>query len=242
MHQSQSPFCCSVPVSYVPLFVTPWTVAYQAPLSSTNCQSLLTFISLRQWCHPTISSSVVPFSPHPQSFPASGSFPMSQLFPSGGQSIGASALATVLPMNTQGWFPLGLTGLISLQPKGLSRVFSSATVQKHQSPFRTSLRCTWQSYYSGSKHAKTWAVACQALLSSRGRGLLTRWPRQTQGPCLHISSASSSSWGRKHFANGIRASRLDASNDQIILQRLNQTQPPSELKYWSLPSSFLLSP
>ena len=87
---------------------------------------------LSQWCHQTISSSVVPFSSYLQSFPASGSFPMSQLFPSGGQSIGASASTSVLPMNIQGWFPLGLTGLISLQSKGLSRVFSNTTVQKHQ--------------------------------------------------------------------------------------------------------------
>ena len=85
-----------------------------------------------QWCHPTISSSVVPFSSCPQSFPASGSFPMSQLFASGGQSIGVSASASVLPINTQGWSPLGWTGWISLQSKGLSRVFSNTTVQKHQ--------------------------------------------------------------------------------------------------------------
>ena len=77
---------------------------------------------LSQWCHPTISSSVAPFSSCPQSFPASGSFPISQLFASAGQSIGASALASVLPMNIQDWSPLGLTGLISLQSKGLSRV------------------------------------------------------------------------------------------------------------------------
>ena len=81
-----------------------------------------------RWCHPTISSSVVPFS-CAQSFPASGSFPMSWLFPSGSQSIGASASALVLPMNIQGWFPFGLNGLIFLQSKGLSRVFSSTTVQ-----------------------------------------------------------------------------------------------------------------
>ena len=87
---------------------------------------------LSQWCHPTISSSVTPFSSCPQSFPASRSFPMSWLFASGSQSIGASASAAVLPMNIQDWFPLGLTGLISLQPKGLSRVFSNVTVQKHQ--------------------------------------------------------------------------------------------------------------
>ena len=86
--------------------------------------------SSSQWCHPAISSSVVPFSSCLQSFPVSGSFPMSQLFQSGGQSIGASASESVPPMNIQDWFPVGLTGLISLQPKGLSRVFSNTTVQK----------------------------------------------------------------------------------------------------------------
>ena len=84
------------------------------------------------WCHPIISSSVVPFCSRPQSFPASGSFQMSQFFISGGQSVGISASASVLPMNTQNWFPLGLTGWISLQSKRLSRVFSNTTVQKHQ--------------------------------------------------------------------------------------------------------------
>ena len=84
-----------------------------------------------QWCHPTTSSSVILFSCL-RSFPASGSFPVSQFFESGGQSIGVSASASVLPMNIQNWFPLWLTGLISLQSKGLSRVFSSTTVQKHQ--------------------------------------------------------------------------------------------------------------
>ena len=86
---------------------------------------------LGPWCHPAISSSVVPFSSCLQSFPASGSFPMSQLFVSGGQSIGASASTSVLPRNTQDWSPLGWTGWISLQSKGLSRVFSNTTVQKH---------------------------------------------------------------------------------------------------------------
>ena len=86
---------------------------------------------LSQWCHPTILSSVIPFS-HLQSFPASGPFQMSQLFTSGSQSIGVSASASVLPMNTQDWFPLGWTGWISLQSKGPSRVFSNTAVQKHQ--------------------------------------------------------------------------------------------------------------
>ena len=87
---------------------------------------------LTQWCHPTISSSVIPFSSCPQSLPASGSFPISQLFAWGGQSLGVSTSASVLPMNTQDWSPLGWTGWISLQSKGLSRVFSNTTVQKHQ--------------------------------------------------------------------------------------------------------------
>ena len=87
---------------------------------------------LNRWCHPTISSSVVPFSSCPQSFPASGSFPISQLFTSGGQSIGVSASTSVLPMNTLDWSSLERTGWVSLQSKGLSRVFSYTTVQKHQ--------------------------------------------------------------------------------------------------------------
>ena len=87
---------------------------------------------LSWWCHPTISSSVVPFSSHLQSFPASESFQMSQLFTWGGRSIGVSASTSVLPMNIQDWFPLGWTDWISLQSKGLSRAFSNTTVQKHQ--------------------------------------------------------------------------------------------------------------
>ena len=87
---------------------------------------------LSWWCHPTISSSVIPFSSCPQSSPTSGSFQMSQLFTSGGQSIRVSASASVLPMDTQDWSPFGWTGWITLQSKGLSRVFSNTTVQKHQ--------------------------------------------------------------------------------------------------------------
>ena len=88
--------------------------------------------SSSQWCHPAISSSVVPFSSYLQSFPASGSFPRSKFFTSGGQSIGVSASASVRAMNIQDWFPLGWIGWISLQSKGLSRVFSNTTIQKHQ--------------------------------------------------------------------------------------------------------------
>ena len=109
---------------------------------------------LSWWCHQTISSSVVPFSSCLHSFPASGSFPVNQLFASGGQSIGVSASASVLPVNIQDWFPLGWTGWISLLFKGLSRVFSNTTVQKHQffgtqlsfSPTLTSIHDYWKSH------------------------------------------------------------------------------------------------
>ena len=119
-------------LSCVRFFATPWIAARQASLSITNSQVHSNSRPSSQWCHPAISSSVVPFSSCPQSLPASGSFPMSKLFTWGGQSIGVSALASFLPKNTQGWSPLEWTGWISLQSKGLSRVFSNTTVQKHQ--------------------------------------------------------------------------------------------------------------
>ena len=106
-------------LSRVQLFATPWNAAHQASLSITNCRSPPNPCPLSQWCHPTISFSVIPFSSRLQSFLASGSFQISQLFASGGQSIGVSASALVLPMNTQDWSPLGWTGWISLQSKGL---------------------------------------------------------------------------------------------------------------------------
>jgi len=102
------------------------------PCPSPSPRACSNSCPLSRWCHPTVSSSVIPFSFCLQSFPASGSFQMSQLFASRGQSIGASASVSVLPMNIQDWFPLGLTGLISLESKGPSRVFSNTTVQKHQ--------------------------------------------------------------------------------------------------------------
>ena len=119
-------------LSCVRLFATPWTAARWASLSITSSRTPPKPRPLSQWCHPTISSSVIPFSSCPQSLPASESFPMSQLFSSGGQSIRVSASASVLPMNTQDWFPLGWIGWISLQSKGLSRVFSNTTVKKYQ--------------------------------------------------------------------------------------------------------------
>ena len=118
-------------LSCVWLFVTPWTAAFQAILSFTISWSLLNTCPSSQLCHPTVSSSVTPFSSCPQSFPASGSFQMSWLFSPNGQSTGASASTSVLPMTIQGWFPLGLTAVISLQSKGLSRRFLQVNTAKH---------------------------------------------------------------------------------------------------------------
>ena len=111
---------------------TPWTAQLQASCPSSTPGACPNSCPSSSWRHPTISSSAVPFSSRLQSFPASGSFQMSQFFTSGGQSIRVSALASVLPMNIQDWFPLGWTGWISLLSKGLWRVFSKTAIQKHQ--------------------------------------------------------------------------------------------------------------
>ena len=118
--------------SQVWLFGTPWTAARQASYPSPSPGVCSNSCPLSPWCHPIISSSVIPFSSCLKSFPASESFPISQFFTSGGQSTGASASPSVLPMNFQDWLPLGWTGLISLLSMGFSRVFSNTTVQKHQ--------------------------------------------------------------------------------------------------------------
>ena len=128
--------------SHVWLFETPWTAACQASLSITNSWNLLKLTSIESVSHPTISSSVVSFSSCLKSFSASGSFLMSQFFASGGQSIGASASASVLPVNIQDWFPLGWTGWISLQSKGLSRVFSDTKVAFAALSSHFSFSCT----------------------------------------------------------------------------------------------------
>ena len=119
-------------LSSVWLFGTPWIVEYQASPSITNSRSSHKHMPIESVMPSSHLILVVPFSSCPQSLPASGSFPTSQLFAWGGQSIGVSASASVLPMNTQDWSPLGWTGWISLQSKGLSRVFSNTTVQTHQ--------------------------------------------------------------------------------------------------------------
>ena len=118
--------------SHVWFFETSWTGALQASLSITNSRSLLKLMSIESVMPPNHLILCHPFSPHLQSFPASESFQMSQLFRSSGQNIGVSASASVLPMNIQDWFSLGFTGFISLQSEGLSRVFTNNTVQKHQ--------------------------------------------------------------------------------------------------------------
>ena len=118
-------------LTHIWLFATPWIAAHQASMSITNSRSISNSCPASRWCHPAISSSVVPFSSCPQSLPTSESFPMSQLFAWDGQSTGVSASASVLPMNTQDWSPLGWTAWISLQSKGLSRVFSNTIAQKH---------------------------------------------------------------------------------------------------------------
>ena len=129
---SVSGFSSVQPLSRVRLFATPWIAARQAscpsPTPGVNSDSHPS----SQWCHPAISSFVIPFSSCPQSLPASESFPMTQRFTSGGQSTGVSALASFLPKKSQGWSPSEWTGWISLYSKGLSRVFSNTTVQKHQ--------------------------------------------------------------------------------------------------------------
>ena len=139
-------------LSRVWLFATPWTAACQASLSFTISQSLLKLTHVH-WVSDAIQPShpVIPFSSCLQSFPASRSLQMSQLFESGGQSIGASASASVLPMNTQGWFSLGLMRLISLLSKGLSRVFPSTTFQKH--PFFGAQHFLWT-----NSHIHTWLL------------------------------------------------------------------------------------
>ena len=132
-------------LSHVQLFENPCTAVHQGPLSSTISWSLLKCMSLSWWCYLNISSPAALFSFYLQPFPALGSFPVSWLFTSGGQSVGASTSASVLPVNIQGWFPLGLTGLISLQSKGLSRVFSSTTVFFSAQPslWSNSHICAW---------------------------------------------------------------------------------------------------
>ena len=137
-------YCCCWVAPHVQLFVTPRTAAHQASLSLTISWGLPTFMSIALVIHPVISSSDTLFSVCPPSFPASGTFPMSWLFASGNQYTEASA--SVLSMNIQGWFPLRLTGVISLLSNGLSGVFSNTTVRRHQ--YLGALRSLWFSSHN----------------------------------------------------------------------------------------------
>ena len=143
--------CCCFPLGRVQLSVTPLTTTPQASCPSSSPVVCSNSCPLGQWRYPTISSSVIPFSFCLPSLPASRSFLMSQLFTSGGQIIGTSTSASAFPTHIQGWFPLGLTGLISLLYKGLSRGFSKTTVQKHQ--FFGSQPSLWS-----NSHIHTWLL------------------------------------------------------------------------------------
>ena len=145
-----NPTCmCVRSLTLVSFFATIWTIVHQAPLPFTISQSLLKLMSIESMTPSKHLILCCPFSSCPQSFPASGSSPMSQLFASGGQNIGVSA--SVLPIKSQGWFPFGLTGLISLQSRGFSRVFSSTTIQKHQ--FLGAQPSLWS-----NSHIHTWLL------------------------------------------------------------------------------------
>ena len=165
-------------LSCVWLFVTPWTSAHQASLSTPTPGACSNPCPSSRWCHRTISSSFIPFSSCLQSFPASGSFPVSQFFTSGGQSIGASASASILPMNIQDWFPLGLTGWIPLLSKGLSRVFSNTTVWKHQ--FFSAQLPLWS-----NSHIHTWPLEKPQLCLDGP--LLAKWCLCFLISCLGLS-------------------------------------------------------
>ena len=170
--------CC------VGLFATLWTAVHQASMSITNSQAFSSSCPLRWWCHPTISSFVILVSSCLQSFPASRSLSMNQFFASGGQNVGVSASASVLPMNIQDWFSLGWTAWISLQSKGLSKVFFNTTVQKYQffsHPYMTtgkSIALTrWT--FAGKVMSLLFKILSRLVIAflPRNKCLLILWPQ-----------------------------------------------------------------
>ena len=192
-------------LSHAQLFAIPWTATLQV-----SCLPLFLRVSskscpLSQWCFPAISSSAALFSFHLQSFPASGGFPMSRLFASHSPSIGASASASVLPINIQGLFPLGLTGLIFSGSKGLSRVFSSTTIQKHHfygsQPFLHPILTSIHDYWKRKKKTLSliiWIFAGKViclLFNTLSRFVIAFFLRSK---CLLISLLQSSSAGSHH--------------------------------------------
>ena len=208
-------------LSRVRLFVTPWTAARQASLSFTISQSLLKLsCPLSWWCHSTVSSSVIPFSSCLQSFPASGSFLVSQLFSSGGQLIGASASASVPPVNIQDWFPLGLTGLISFLSKGISRAFLSTRVQEHQ--FFGAQPSLWSNSHpyitAGRNHSFDYMGLC--------------WQKSLAYPIPSNSYSSPST----HWASSWLISHLFSAYPRCLLTQLNSMVNPCSP---SLASSYM---
>ena len=175
------------PLNHVQLFAMPWAAAYQVALSFTMFRSSFKLVSLSRWCYRTISTSVVPLSFWLPSFLASGSFPKSRFFTSCGQKIGVSASASVLSINIQDWFPLRLTGLIFLQSKVLSRVFSSMTIQKHQ--FLCAQPSLWSDF-----HIHTWLLEKPKLWLCRP--LLAKWYL-----CFLIQLSGSVSVGKESACN-----------------------------------------
>ena len=163
---------------------------------------------LSWWCHQKVASSVAPFFSCPRSFPASGSFQMSQFFASGGQSIGASASASVLPMTIQGWFPLGLVGLISLLSKGLSKVFTSTTVQKNQS-------IGAQSSLWSNSHIHTWPLETIALtrqtFTCKAMSLLFNMLSRLVKAFLSRSKHPLISWLQSPFAVTLESKKINLS-------------------------------
>ena len=179
-------------LSRVRLFETPWTATHQASLScpSPTPRACSNSSPSSQWCYPTSSSFVVPFSSCLQSFPASGSFPMNQSFSSGGQSIGASVSASVLPMNIQDWFPLGWTGWISLQSKGLSRVFfqhhsSKASILQNPAFFMVQLSHPYMTWKNIALTRQTFVGKVMSLLCNMLFRLVTAFLPRSK--CLLIS-------------------------------------------------------
>ena len=188
------------------------------PCPSPTSRAYSNSCPLIWWCYPTSSSSVIPFSSHLQSFPASESFQMSQSFTSGGQSIGASASASVLPMNIQDRFPLGWTGWLSLQSKGLSRVFSNTTVQKCQ--------------FFGAQQLVSFTLLCSVMSNSA-----TLWTAAYQGP-LFMEFSRQDYWSGLPFPTlgdlphpGIEPTSLEsfALADEIFLFFLT-TEPAGKPK------------
>ena len=220
-------------LSCIQLFAPPWTAACQASLSFTISQSLLKLMSIESVMPSNHLSSVIPFSSYLQSFAASESFLMSLLFPSGGQSIGASAPASILPMNILDWFPLGLTGLISLWSKGLSRVFSNT--EKRQLTFWTAL---WPNIKFPVSHSliqfSSVAQSCPTLWAQELQH--ARPPRPSPTPGFHSNSYPSSWWCHPAISSSVVPfpPALNPSQHQSLFQWVNSSHEVAKVLEFQL--------